>query len=100
MSTSKGNLRPVRVLRQAFAWLLAAAFCGGVYRVYRWAEPSPASIAAILSPSPVSNVSLELEDAAFENFADGKKNWSLWAKRIALERQTGRRRQQPANRHH
>ena len=61
----------------------------GVYRLYRWAEPSAQSLAAVLSPGPASSVNLELEDAEFENFAGGAKNWSLKAGRILLERLGG-----------
>lgn len=89
MGMSNQNLRLARLRRQALAWLLGAAVLFGIYRVYRWAEPSPSSIAAVLSPTAVSNVSLELEEANFENYAEGKKNWSLWARRISLERQNG-----------
>ena len=89
MQSSNRNLRSARLRRQAAAGLLASAALFGIYRVYRWAEPSPSSIAAVLSPTPASSVSLEMEEASFENFADGKKNWSLWAKRIAIERQNG-----------
>ncbi len=89
MGMSNQNLRVARLRRQAVAWLAGTAVLFGIYRVYRWAEPSSSSIAAVLSPSAVSNVSLELEEATFENYAEGKKNWSLWARRIAIERQNG-----------
>ena len=89
MGMSNQNLRVARLRRQGAAWLIGTTVLFGIYRVYRWAEPSPSSIAAALSPSAASNVSLELEEASFENYAEGKKNWSLWARRIAIERQNG-----------
>lgn len=92
---SKNSRRksPSRFARQVahagFSWALAGVFAFGVYRVYKWAEPSAQSLAAVLTPSSGSSVNLELEDADFENFAGGAKNWSLKAGRILLERNAG-----------
>ncbi len=78
-----------QVIRAGFAWSGAGCFAFGVYCVYRWAAPSAQSLAAVLTPPQGSSVNLELEDAAFENFAGGAKNWSLKAGRILLERNAG-----------
>ena len=79
--------KPIRHLSGRFAvWLLAGGFGFGVYSVYRWAEPSPASLAAAMSSAPANPINLELEEASFENYADGRKNWALLAGRIILER--------------
>ena len=78
-----------RALRLGSGWMAAGILAFGVYRVYKWAEPSAQSLAAVLSPAPASSINLELEDADFENFAGGAKNWSLKAGRILLERMGG-----------
>ncbi len=56
--------------------------------VYRWAEPSNTYLSSP-SPSPVSTVTMRLENAPFESYVNGHKSWSVWANRIDLERTAG-----------
>ena len=86
LSVMSKPIQARQISRSLAAWTLVAGFGFGVYRAYRWAEPSPASLNAVLSAHPVNNINLQLDGVAFENFANGAKNWSLWAGSIILER--------------
>lgn len=82
------GLHAVRGLR----WLLATALLIGgfyaVYRLYRWAEPSPGAFGPFPNTAGTI-VTMRMENAPFEGYTQGHKSWSVWAKRLDFERLSG-----------
>jgi hypothetical protein len=78
--------------RRALRWVTLAAFCAGVYgvyRAYRWAEPSREAIRAAMNLPAAPLQTLALKDVVYESFANGSKIWSAHVDHIDLLRAPG-----------
>lgn len=78
--------------RMALRWtavLALGAFAYGVYRAYRWAEPSPAALQTAVNLPAVPTQTLTLENVNYASFANGGKSWSVHADRIEAQRAPG-----------
>lgn len=80
--------RAYALLLRVLRWSMLPGLIFALYLAYRWAEPAPTS-SLPFQTSFNSTVTMRLEEAPFIGYANGRKSWSVWAKRIDLERLPG-----------
>lgn len=74
-----------RALMKVLTWFGVIGSVFGVYRAYRWAEPTPEALRHGQSPGGGS-ASIELKDAPIAGYVEGARSWSIHAGQIDILR--------------